>query len=217
MQQTPSIAYEKLAAISTSTGFSGEAVTQMFEAMTRGNGTMAQFDHPEFGGHGQWMKGGMTMVAVMGDEQMKDRINALCAALSSAMSHSPAGSKGDSKGDQVQHQMQTDHEAAPHADAPTGTASKSVNWWPASLSSPYSTGAQNETRYAYFSAQHRLAIQTGGKVTVYDTLDHEIGGFSQQQSRTGSMSFSSNKGAIDVRQLPVVSVDGVAPGEHEKT
>lgn len=211
MQQTSSISNEDIAAISTSHGFSGEAVIHMLDAMIRGGGTMAQFDHPEFGGRGQWMRGGMTMVAEMGDHHMKDRVNALCSALSGATSHH----RGVSGGDHTQHQMDN-HEVAPHAGTRSGASSKSSDWWPANLSSPDSTGAQNDTRYAYFSAAHRIAIQAGGKITVYDTLDHRIGGFSQQQSGAGSMSFSSNAGVIDVRQLPVVAVDGVAPGRRDE-
>ena len=46
-------------------GFSREAVMSMLESVANGNGTMAQFNHPEFGGYGQWMGGGMTMVSDM--------------------------------------------------------------------------------------------------------------------------------------------------------
>jgi hypothetical protein len=45
-------------------------------------------------------------------------------------------------------------------------------------------------------------------VTVYDTLDHRISGFSQQQSIGGSLTFSSQHGLVDVAGLPVVGVDG---------
>ncbi|BFG81179.1 hypothetical protein PTKU46_92130 [Paraburkholderia terrae] len=34
-------------------GFSTDAVMSMLESVIRGNGSMAQFDHPEFGGSGQ--------------------------------------------------------------------------------------------------------------------------------------------------------------------
>ena len=34
----------------------------MLRAVRAGHGGMAQFNHPEFGGSGQWMRGGMTMV-----------------------------------------------------------------------------------------------------------------------------------------------------------
>jgi len=46
-------------------------------------------------------------------------------------------------------------------------------------------------RYAYFAQACRLVIEVDGAVTVYDTLDHHIGGFSQQQSYGGTLSFSS--------------------------
>ena len=65
-------------------------------------------------------------------------------------------------------------------------------------------------RYACFAQARRLAIELNGRVTVYDTLDHNIGGFSQQQSHGGTLSFNSQYGLIDVASLPVISVDGVA-------
>jgi len=66
-------------------------------------------------------------------------------------------------------------------------------------------------RYAYFSQARRLAIELNGRVTIHDTLDHRIGGFSQQQSQGGSLCLSSQHGLVDVASLPVVSVDGAAP------
>jgi hypothetical protein len=86
----------------------------------------------------------------------------------------------------------------------------SGDWWPGDLRWPNSTGAQNGVRYAYFAQARRLAIEVNGRVTVYDTLDHQIGGFSQQQSYGGTLSFNSQYGLIDVASLPVISVDGVA-------
>jgi Short C-terminal domain len=83
------------------------------------------------------------------------------------------------------------------------------DWWPSSLRFPNSTGAQNGVRYAYFAQARRLAIEVNGRVIVYDTLDHQIGGFGQQQSYGGSLSFNSQYGLIDVASLPVI--DGVAP------
>ena len=84
----------------------------------------------------------------------------------------------------------------------------SSDWWPGDLHAPNSTGAQNGVRYAYFAQPRRLAIDVGGTVTVYDTLNHQIGGFSQQQSVGGTLSFSSQHGLIDVASLPVVSPGG---------
>jgi hypothetical protein len=73
------------------------------------------------------------------------------------------------------------------------------------LGVPSSLGAQNEVRYAYFPATRRLAIDINGKVTVYNTQDHQINGFSQQQPGSGSLNFSSQLGDIDVSRLLVVS------------
>jgi hypothetical protein len=78
------------------------------------------------------------------------------------------------------------------------------NWWPDDLGAPSSVGAQNEIRYSYFPAARRLAVDLSGKVTVYDTQDHQISGFSQQQPGSGSLSFSSQLGPVDVSRLPVV-------------
>ena len=46
----------------------------MLQAVMDGNGTMAQFDHPEFGGAGQWMQGGMTMVLVTHEMEFAARV-----------------------------------------------------------------------------------------------------------------------------------------------
>jgi hypothetical protein len=66
-------------------------------------------------------------------------------------------------------------------------------------------GAQDTMRYAYFPATRRLAIDLNGKVTVYDTQDHQISGVSQQQPGLGSLSFSSQLGDVDLSGLHVVS------------
>ena len=66
-------------------------------------------------------------------------------------------------------------------------------------------------RYAYFAQARRLVIDVNGTVTVYDTLDHQIGGFSQQQSVGSTLSFSSQYGQMDVTSLPVVSSNGIPP------
>jgi hypothetical protein len=43
-------------------GVSADAVMTLLQALMNSKGTMAQFDHRELGGAGQWMPGGMTMV-----------------------------------------------------------------------------------------------------------------------------------------------------------
>ena len=78
-------------------------------------------------------------------------------------------------------------------------------WWPKALGQPDSSGAQNDRRYAYFGAAHRLAVQTEGQVKVYDTGSHRINGFGQQQGSGNSLSFSTDQGPVDLESLSVVS------------
>jgi hypothetical protein len=66
-------------------------------------------------------------------------------------------------------------------------------------------------KYAYFAIAHRLAVDTGGEVWVYDTLDHQIGGFSQQQGGGSSITFTSQYGTVNLAILPVISRGGQPP------
>ncbi|SMF15274.1 Short C-terminal domain-containing protein [Alteromonadaceae bacterium Bs31] len=164
---------------------SQDAVIHMLVSVNNGSGSMAQFNCPELGGSGQWMRGGMTMVGDMFNHGLKATVDNLCNELSSALANNqmfpviPAGQPGSS------------------------------HWWPGDLGAPFSSGAQNNIRYAVFP--QRLAIENNGQVTVYDTLDHQIGGVSQQQGGDTSLSFSSQYGTISVNSLPVISGPGMAP------
>ncbi len=77
----------------------------------------------------------------------------------------------------------------------------SGQWWPAELGFPNGTGAQNQVRYAYFNQKRRLAVELNGHVTVYDTLDHQISGVSQQQGRGGSLTLTSQHGTVRPNRL----------------
>lgn len=209
-------------------GFSTDAVMSMLESVINGNGSMAQFSHPEFSGSGQWMRGGMTMVSDMFNNYLKGRVDALCSELATLIANQPdlvrSGSfqsqsqGGYSNNGQQQNNYGGGGLSSQQSSNAFGTASLFVppapgtsgDWWPSDLRFPNSTGAQNGVRYAYFAQARRLAIELNGRVTVYDTLDHNIGGFSQQQSYGGTISFNSQYGLIDVASLPVISVDGVA-------
>jgi Short C-terminal domain len=204
-------------------GFSSDAVSTMLDAVVNGNGGMAQFSHPEFGGSGQWMRGGMTMIGDMFNNTLKGRVDALCFELSGLIANQPGliqtGSfQSQSQGGQHQagfaggqQQSGTGVGSPVSLFVPVQGGGASGNWWPGELGWPNSTGAQHDVRYAYFAQSRRLAIEVNGTVTVYDTLDHQIGSFSQQQSHGGSLSFSSQHGLIDVAALPVVAVNGVPP------
>lgn len=181
-------------------GFSPDAVTTALWAVANGNGTMAQFSHPEFGGGCQWMQGGMTMVGDMFNNSLKARVDGLCGELSQALANQPVWAPPAQSQSQYQGGQGMGGGTSLFV-APTGSGS----WWPADLGSPSSTGAQNSIRYAVFPASRRLAIDIDGQVTVYDTLDHQIGGVSQQQGYGASLTFSSQYGLVRVEDLPVVS------------
>jgi hypothetical protein len=100
----------------------------------------------------------------------------------------------------------------PNTGGGSGYGGFGNNWWPAELGSPSSSGGQNDSRYAYFPQTQRLAIDRGGQLTIYNTLDHQIGGVQQQQGGPyGSLSFSSQFGTFTVDSLPIVSPPPEAP------
>jgi hypothetical protein len=223
-------------------GFGVDATLSMLDAVINGSGTMAQFDHPEFGGSGQWMRGGMIMVSDMFNNHLKGRVDALCFELSNLVSSQPDLVRSGTYQSQSQDSRHGQrHEQTSHRDSVRGqrqegtgfeavslfvapTPGSSGDWWPSDLRWPNSTGAQNGVRYAYFAEARRLAIDVGGTVSVYDTLDHQIGGFSQQQAVGGTLSFSSQHGLINVATLPVVSSSrdqarspATTPGERGPT
>jgi hypothetical protein len=176
---------------------STDAVITLLNAVSAGGGSMAQFYHPELGGGGQWMRGGMTMVGDMFNSGLQSTVAGLCSELSGLLNSQ---------------QM-----FAP-APPPSGTGGGGGMggfgnaWWPADLGHPSSSGGQNDARYAYFPQSRRLAILRNGQVTIHDTLDHEIGGVQQQQGgNSGSLSFSSQFGTFTVDSLPVVSGGSPAP------
>jgi hypothetical protein len=61
---------------------STDAVRAILETLVASGGGMAQFNHPDLGGMGQWSSGGMIMIGDMFNSGLKSRIGALCAELS---------------------------------------------------------------------------------------------------------------------------------------
>ncbi|UMB67649.1 SHOCT domain-containing protein [Mycobacterium paraterrae] len=161
---------------------SRQAVLAMLFAVDAGGRTMAQFNIPELGGSGQWMRGGMTMVGDMFNNALKARVDALCGELA---------------------ELLTTTTVFPASPASAAGGFTSANWWPAELGVPSATGAQNEARYAIFPNTRRLALQINGVTRVYDTGEHRIGGVQQQQgSGVGSVAFTSQLGTFAVTTLP---------------
>lgn len=198
MQQLTPAAQQAVQNLAQRYGVSTDAVTTLLAAVAAGGGSMAQFYHPELGGGGQWMRGGMTMVGDMFNSRLQSTVSGLCAELSSLLGSEPVfappppppQSAGSSVGGNF---------------SSNGFLSGNA-WWPPELGSPSSSGGQNDARYAYFPQQRRLAVSQNGQVCVYDTLDHQIGGVQQQQGGgAGSLSFSSQYGTFGVESLPRVN------------
>jgi len=168
--------------LSSRYNLSRDAVIHMLVAVNNGGCSMAQFSCPELGGSGQWMRGGMTMVGDMFNHGLKSTVDNLCNELANGL---------------------TNLQVFPVIPAGSPNSSQ---WWPSDCGVPSSSGAQNNTRYAVFPG--KLAVQINGQVTVYDTLNHNIGGVSQQQGGDNSLTFSSQFGTISVSQLPVIPMTG---------
>ena len=151
------------------------AVRHLAEAIERGSGNLAQFSHPDLGGTGQWMRGGMLMIGDMFNDRLKAGVAALCIDVADAPG-----------------------EAQPIEATPK---SSSQHWWPGELGMPSAAGSQNEMRYAFFPTSKRLVIDDNGQVHTYDTGEHVITGVSQQQSTRQSVAFTTVKGMLDLTSL----------------
>jgi Short C-terminal domain len=178
---------------------SREAVVTLLEAIAKGHGTQAQFSHPELGGMGQWSQGGMIMIGDLFNQGLKHKVETLCNEIAvlvrqQATFNPPAVSQFQSQGHM-------------HGGVSLFVPAASSTWWPAELGTPAAIGDQNDLRYAYFPGKRRLAIRQGGRVSLYDTGDHAIAGFSQQQSGDKSLTFTSQFGIVRVADLPQVTAN----------
>lgn len=186
MQQLTPVGENVINDIARRYNLSFDSTVSMLASVNQGGGSMAQFYCPELGS-GQWMRGGMTMVGDLFNNALKNTVNNLCDELSNALANNqmfPPAPKGSSGGN---------------------------NWWPGDLGSPSSSGSQNNIRYAFFPQACRLVVELDGQVTVYDTLNHQISGVSQQQGGGSSLTFSSQYGTISTISLPLISGPGLQP------
>jgi hypothetical protein len=154
----------------------------------------------------------MTMVGDMFNYGLKSKVDGLCSELSQLLAQQPFVPFPTSFQSQSQGggQQQNGSVGAGSVSlfVPEAPGRASGQWWPAELGFPNGSGGQNHVHYAYFSPVHRLAVELNGCVTVYDMLDHQIGGVAQQQGSAGSLTFTSQHGTVSISQLPIVSVDG---------
>jgi hypothetical protein len=216
MQQLTFAGQQKINDLAQRYGVSVDAVMTLLQAVVNGHGTMAQFHHADLGGGGQWMQGGMTMVGDMFNHGLKAKVDGLCAELSNLLAAQPFVPAPSSQQMQAGGQQQQQGGGYGGHNSPVsifvpGAGGGSGNWWPGDLGVPSSSGSQNNVRYAYFPSSRRLAVEVNGRVSVYDTLDHQIGGVSQQQGSGSSVTFTSQYGVVSVLSLPILSGDLKAP------
>ena len=178
-------------------GFGEDAVRHALAALAAGQGTQAQFNHPELGGMGQWSQGGMTMIGDMFNNALKARVDALCTDLAAALRDTAAFAPPRAV------QSQSQGGLGVTSLFVSGTAPGSD--WPATLGRPASQGAQNDMRYAYFPGSHRLWLSVRGKTSLHDTGDHRITGFGQAQSGDQSLTLTSQHGLVRIADLPLIS------------
>jgi hypothetical protein len=167
---------------------SKDSVMSLLDAVISGNATMAQFNIPELGGNGQWMKGGMTMVGDMFNRSLKITVDQLCTELANLASTEILFDSADRETNKYK--------------------TTSDNPWPAVFGKPTTSGSQNNFRYAYFAPVRRLVIETNGNRAIYDTKHHEISGVSQQQGSLQSFVLTSQDGPVDLSSLSLISEPG---------
>jgi hypothetical protein len=200
-------------------GFSTDAVYSLLMSLSAGGGRQAQFNHWELGGMGQWSQGGMIMIGDMFNNGLKYRVDALCNELASALQNAspfapaPMSSQSQSQsGGMGQFGMGQSSQSQSNGMGGSGTSlfvpGSFANRWPAELGNPSSTGSQNDLHYAVFPDTRRLAVDQGGHISVYDTGDHWISGFSQQQGGGQSITFTSQHGLVRLIDLPQVHLGG---------
>jgi len=178
-------------------GVSVDAALAVLGALADGHGSQAQFNHPDLGGMGQWSQGGMIMIGDMFNQGLKARVDALCNELAGLLRSQP-----QVEAEPLSSQSQSQGAEVSLFVPGAGTRG---SWWPAELGAPASTGAQNDMRYAWFPGPRRVAIEQGGEVRVYDSGEHRISGFSQQQGGDRSLTFTSQFGVVRLSELALVS------------
>ena len=192
-----------VAEIAARHGVSVDAALGLLGALAQGYGTQAQFNHPDLGGMGQWSEGGMIMVGDMFNHGLKARVAALCNELAGLLrSQPPAAAEAVRFPSQSQSQSHGDGGAVSLFVPGTGGTGA---WWPLELGAPASTGTQNDMRYAWFPGTRRVAVEQGGAVRVYDSGEHQISGFSQQQGADRSLTFTSQFGVVRLSELAPVA------------
>lgn len=161
-------------------GFSPDAGRVAYVALRAGGFSQAQFSHPELGGMGQWMSGGMMMIGDMFNDGLKWRVGALLSELSQHREPEPT--------------------AMPQGGG--GGFASSGNWWPEGFGFPASSGSQNDMAYAWFPNAGKLLVKINGDVFAFDTGNLTIYGVQQQQGGgIGSVVLNTSNGPMGLLGL----------------
>ena len=89
MQKLTDQGSQKINDLAQRYGVSTDAVMALLQALINGHGTMAQFNHHELGGSGQWSQGGMTMIGDMFNNVLKAKVDGLCTEISRLLAQQP--------------------------------------------------------------------------------------------------------------------------------
>ena len=111
----------------------------LLQALLNSKGTMAQFDHRELGGAGQWMPGGMTMVGDMFNHGLKAKVDGLCSDLSQILAGQPFVPFATGFQSQSQSQGLSAHQEGGRDILDTGSVSR---WYQRHPAEPRVSGGQ---------------------------------------------------------------------------
>ena len=182
------------------------AVEALFVAIQAGHGTAAQFNHPELGGLGQWMGGGMIMLGDMFNHRLKATVAQICTEIADYLvTHARQVEAERPLTRQTQAKEPSSMQFKPFMPMHEMTFSAQEPWWPQEFGTPTASGAQNTLQYVYFAQKKRLVIRLDQRVAVYDTQDHQINGVSQQQDAKQKVTFRSQKGELSLSLLKKLS------------
>lgn len=188
------MAFDPLPHIAERYHVSEDAVRALFRALESTEGKVAEFNHPDLGGSGQWMPG-MIMLSDTDDAQAKARIAGLCAEVSAIVQ-----GRGTSADEALAMPMDAG------ASAACVTMPPGESWWPASFGHPTAAGDQHGIRYAYFPDRDRLLVQQGGHILSYDTTGRRIIAFAQEQSTGSRICFTTERGPLELGEMKCVPI-----------
>jgi hypothetical protein len=174
-------------------------------AVSADNGNQAQFNHPEFGGMGQWSMGGMIMIGDMFNNYLKGRVDSLCQELSSLIQGQPLFQMPAQSQSQSKAVAGTARREAATSSRATATATparafscpmqhRAIGGPPISAC-PVRPAVKTICAMPIFSrgaAAGRRHQRSGCRFTI--SGQHQIGGFSQHQSGDQSITFTSQFG-----------------------